>query len=185
TEHMHAGVLGRLSNRDECGRPLGSRSNTGATSSPGAWPPLSTCSTLRDMERRLSARAWGAWVKVWLSGRYYPSDSSGTAVPDAAPPSRALPCSSCAKPAAMPARMYKAPPCAAAWHGLCSHRCYRRATTRPVSRMASAVVQGQRLSVLGGQRVRGGRLPGAPAMPSLQELRGVGCAPWERGWPSL
>ena len=66
------------------------------------------------------------------------------------PPHLALPCSSCAKPAAMQACMYKAPPCLAAWHGLCSHRCYRRATTRPVARMTSAAVQGQSLSVLGG-----------------------------------
>jgi hypothetical protein len=150
TEHMPDLVLGLFINRDECGHPLCSRSNTCATSSPGAWPPLSTFDTLRDLERSLSARAWGAWVTVWLSGRYYPSDSSGTAVPEAAPPSLALPCSSCAKPAALQARMSKAPSCPAAWHGLCSHRCYRGATTRPVSRMASAAVQGQSLSVLGG-----------------------------------
>src|SRR6266436_955787 len=51
----------------------------------------------------------------------------------------------------------------------------------PVSSMASASVQGQSISVLGGQSVRGCSITCDPELSLLQELRGVCFAPRERG----
>ena len=69
----------------------------------------------------MCARALGAWAPI-LSGRYYPSDSRGTAIPDAAAQSPAL-----RYPPFLVIRCHARPsekmqPWPTAWHCICSQR---------------------------------------------------------------
>src|SRR5215468_9552083 len=69
---------------------------------------------------RFCASALGALAEVFLSERYYPSDSRGTALPAAAASSSAFPCPSCLVTCCPARPSEKVSPWPAAWHCICS-----------------------------------------------------------------